>query len=106
MSYGQGLGVAFWMGLVHGGIYSVFVYLYIRFIDNSFLEMIREKQIEAMEQQGLSQERIDKALEFSSMFLSAEAMLIYVVVGSIVSTVFIALFVTIFTQKKNPEPAF
>lgn len=106
LAYGQGVGIAFWMGLISGVIFSIFSYLYIRFIDTGFMEMIRQKQIEGMQEQGLSDEQIDKALEISSLFMTAEAMFFFMLVGSIIATIIIALIVTIFTQKKNPQPAF
>lgn len=106
MTYGQGIGIAFWIGLVSGVISSVFNYLYIKFVDTGFMELIKERQIEQMQQQGLSDEQIDKAVEFSEMFMSPEALLIFMVFGSIIATIIIGLIVTIFTQKNNPEPAF
>ena len=106
MAYGQGIGIAFWLGLISGIISSVFTYLYIKFIDTGFIEMIKNKQIEAMQEQGLPDEQIDRALEFSAMFMSAEAIFIMGLFGSIIATIIIALIVTIFTQRKNPEPAF
>jgi hypothetical protein len=106
LAYGQGIGIAFWIGLVSGVISSIFTYLYIKFIDTGFLEMIKQRQIEGMQEQGLSEEQIDKALEISSLFMSAEAMFFFMLVGSIIATIIIALIVTIFTQKKNPQPAF
>jgi len=106
MSYGQGIGIALWIGLVSGVIASIFTYLYIKFIDTAFLDTVKNRQLEAMQQQGMSDEQIDQAMEFSAMFMSAEAMFIFMLFGSIVATIIIALIVTIFTQKKNPQPVF
>ncbi len=106
MSYGQGIGIAFWIGIVSGLIASIFNYFYIKFIDPSFLEIIKDKQLEAMQERGMSDEQIDQAMQFSSIFMNAEAMLFFMIFGSILATIIFALIVTIFTQKKNPEPAF
>ena len=106
MSYGQGMIIAVWIGLISGAISSVFTYLYIKFVDTGFLEIVRDRQIEALQKQGMSDEQIDQALDMASTFMTAEAMFIYMFVGSIAITLIIALIVTIFTQKKNPEPAF
>lgn len=106
MAYSQGIGIAFWLGLVSGAISSVFTYLYIKFVDTSFIEAIQDKQIEAMQQQGMQAEQIDKALEISSMFMTPEAFFVMGLMGAIIAAVIIGLIVTIFTQKKNPEPAF
>lgn len=106
MSYGQGIGIAFWVGLVSGIISSVFMYLYIKFVDASFLELIKESQITQMQERGMSPEQIDKALEISSTFMTPGMLFVLGFIGAIAMTVIVALFVTIVTQKKNPEPAF
>lgn len=106
MSYGQGIGVAFWMGVVSAVISSIFTYIYIKFIDTGFLQLVKDRQIEAMQQKGMSDEQIDQGMKMAAMFMTPEAMLIMILVGGIIATIIIALIVTIFTQKKNPEPAF
>lgn len=106
MSYGQGMGVAFWMALTSAVISSIFTYLYIKFVDTAFLDIVKERQIEAMQKQGMSNEQIDQAMEFSKVFMSAEAMFFYMLIGGIVITLIIGVIVSIFTQKRNPEPAF
>ena len=37
MSYGQGIGIGFWIGLVSAVISSIFTYIYAKFIDASFI---------------------------------------------------------------------
>lgn len=106
LSYGQGVGIAFWIGLVSGAISSIFTYLYIKFVDTTFMQLIEERQIQAMQEKGLSEEQIDQAMKFASMFNTPEAMFIMMLVGSIITAVIIGVIVTIFTQKKDPEPAF
>lgn len=106
MSYGQGIGIAFWIGLISAVLSSIFTYIYIKFIDTGFIDMIKEKQIEGMEAKGMSEAEIDQAMKIASMFMSPEAMLIFGLVFGIIGTIIIALIVTIFTQKKAPEQAY
>jgi hypothetical protein len=106
MSYGQGIGISFWTGLISGAISSVFMYIYIKFVDSGFLDMIKDKQLQQMEERGMSQDQIDQAMKFSGMFMTPEAMFIFGFIGAIVGTVIIGLIVTIFTQKKAPEQSF
>ena len=103
MSYGQGIGIAFWMALVSSVISSVFSYVYMKFVDTGFIEAIKDQQIEAMEKQGMSQEQIDQAMGFSAAFFTPESMLIMGLLTGIIMTVIIALIVTIFTKKDAPE---
>lgn len=106
MSYGQGLSIAFWMGLISSVISSIFTYLYVKFIDTGFIDLIKERQIQAMEEKGMSDEQIDQAMQIASMFMTPEAMLIFGLIAGIIGTLIIGLIVTIFTQKKNPEQTF
>ncbi len=106
LSYGQGIGVCAWIGIVSGVIASIFTYLYIKFVDTGFMETVKEKQLEAMQERGLTDEQIDQAMKFSSMFTTPEAIFIMGLIISVIATIIIGLIVTIFTQKKNPQPVF
>ena len=106
MSYGQGVGIAFWIGLVSGVISSIFTYLYIKFVDTGFIELVKEQQIETFQKQGMTDQQIDQAMKYAAAFTTPEAMFVMMLVGSIIVTVIIGVIVSIFTQKKNPEPAF
>jgi FtsH-binding integral membrane protein len=105
MSYGQGIGIAFWYGLVSGVIGSIFTYIYVKFVDTTFMDNIRDQQLEAFEKQGMSDAQIEQAMQFSSMFTKPEMMLVMGLIGGIILSVVVGLIVTIFTQKKSPEMA-
>jgi hypothetical protein len=106
MSYGQGIQIAMWMGMLSAVISSLFTYVYVKFIDASFVEMIREKQAAAMAEKGMTEEQIDQAMKIAAMFTTPEAMLGFGLVFGFLAVLVIALLVTIFTQKKAPETAF
>ena len=103
MTFGQGVGIGFWMGLVSSIISSLFTFIYAQFIDPSFISNIREKAIADMEAQGQSQEAIDRAMPFVEMFTSPTAILFMGLLMGIIMSVVIALIVSIFTQKPQPE---
>jgi len=105
MSYGQGMGISFWMGLLSAAVSSPFTYVYVKFIDQGFIQQVMDRTREGMEDKGtMSEEQIDQAMAITSKFMTPEMMLIFGVVFGILGTVIIGLIVTIFTQKKNPEP--
>ena len=103
MSYGQGMSITFWLALVSSVIYSIFFYVYIKFIDSSFVEAIKNKQIEEMQNRGMSDEQINQAMGFAGAFMTPEAMLIFGLVGGIIFIVVVGLLVSAITQKKNPQ---
>ena len=106
MTFGQGVGIAFWMGLLSSIISSIFTYFYLKVIDGSMIQQIMDKQIETLQEKGMSDEQIDQAMKISAPFMSAEAMLIFGIVFGIIFIVITGLIVSIFTQKRNPEPTF
>lgn len=103
MSYGQGVGIAFWFALISSLISSVFTYIYIKFVDANFLEMIVDREITKMEEKGMTADQIDQAMPYIKMFTSAEAIFGFGLFFGILIAVIIGLLVTIFTQKKNPD---
>ncbi len=106
MTFGQGVGIAFWMGLLSSVISSIFTYFYIKVIDGSMMQQMMDKQMEAMQEQGISDEQIEQAMKMSAPFMSAEAILIMGIIFGIIFMVIAGLIVSIFTQKKNPEIAY
>jgi hypothetical protein len=103
MTIGQGTGIGFWAGTVSSVISSIFTYVYIKFIDDSFLQTIKDKQIEAMEKQGLSDEQIEQSMKIAGAFTSPEAILGFGIVGGIIVAVIIALLISLFTKNTNPD---
>ncbi|HMQ00941.1 MAG TPA: DUF4199 domain-containing protein [Cyclobacteriaceae bacterium] len=101
MSYGQGVGIGLFLSLVGGVISSVFTFIYIKFIDDSMMQQIMDKARYDMEERGMSDEQIDQAMEFSAMFMSPMAMLIFGIVGAVFIGLILSLIVSIFTQKKD-----
>jgi hypothetical protein len=101
MSYGQGVGIAFWMALVSLAINFLVTYLYVTFVDKGVLDLLFEKQAEEMAKKGMADDQIDMALGWTrTLFWPMYA------VGGLFFGVLVGLIVSIFTQKKNTEPAF
>jgi hypothetical protein len=103
MDYSQGIGVAFWMGLISSLISSAFTYIYIKFVDTAFLDYIAGKQMEEFQKNGMSDEQIDQAVKMSKMFMTPEVIAGMGLVMGIIGTVLIALIVTLITQKRRPD---
>ena len=103
MSYGEGMGISFWIALITSVISSIFTFIYIKFIDAGFVEQIMDKQREAMEGRGLSEEQIDRAMKMTAKFMTPEMMLVFGIIGGLIMILIVGLIVTIFTQKKNPD---
>jgi lysylphosphatidylglycerol synthetase-like protein (DUF2156 family) len=99
MSYGQGVGIGFWVALVATVIGGLFTYVYAVIIDPSTMNAFYEAQQMQMEERNMPQEQIDMAQEWTRKLFWPMYAFFGVFFG-----VLVALIVTIFTQKKNPEP--
>ncbi len=103
MTIGQGIGVGFWTGLVSTLISAPFTYIYIKFIDSAFIENIKDKQIEKMQEQGMSDEQIDQGMKMAEMFMSAEVILVMGILGGLFMALIFAVIVSLFTKNTPPE---
>jgi len=101
LSYGQGVGIGFWISLVAVIVGGLFTYTYANIIDPATMETFYEKQYESMAEKGMAEEQIEIAVSWTKKLF----WYIYGFFG-ILFGVILALIVTIFTQKKNPEQTF
>lgn len=105
MSFGQGFGISVWIGIIASAISSVSTYVYAKFIDSSFIQQMKDQQIEQMQERGMSDQEIDQAMSIAGAFMSAEAILIMGLIMGVIIMCVLGLLVTIFTQKRNPDTA-
>jgi Protein of unknown function (DUF4199) len=104
MTYGQGMSIAAWIGVVSSVLYSFFFYVFIKFIDGSFIEKILTTSREKMLEKGVPDEQIDQAMGFTSAFMTPGVMTFFGLIGAFISAVVCGLIVSAFTQKSNPQP--
>jgi hypothetical protein len=98
MEFGQGVSIAAWAGLTFGFLDAAFRYVYIKFIDPSFIDKMREVQIEEMQRKGMSESEIDQAVGITSLFLNAEFVAFIVFFSALVGAVIIGLILSMFTR--------
>jgi len=101
MSYGQGVGIAFWIALISLVINFAVTYLYVSFIDTGAMDLFYEKQTEQLSANGMQDEQIEMALSWTRTLFWPMYLFMGLFFGVLVGVI-----VSIFTQKKNPEPAF
>lgn len=105
MSYGEGFKISLIMVVISSIVGSIFTYIYVKFIDSSMLETIRQTQEMQMEKRGMSEEQIQQAMVYAEKFSTPEMILIFGILGAIFFGIIIALIITIFTRKSPPEAA-
>ena len=103
MTYGQGIGVGFYTGLISSIMMAVFLFIFMQYIDTDFSQMLADQQRMTMEEQGMSDEQIDQAMKMVAKFTSPGWMFVFGIAGGTIGMVIVALIMTIFTQAKNPN---
>lgn len=104
MTIGQGIGIGFWFTLISSLISSVFTFIYVKFIDDSFIQQIMDKTRQGMEEGGnMTEEQIDQAMAMTAKFMSPVSMMIFGLIGGLFIGMIVAVIVSLITQKKSPE---
>lgn len=107
MEFGQGFSIGFWAVLISSIVSSVFSYIYMKFIDTTFTQTMLDKSRDNMAEGGnMSDAQIDQAMEITAKFMTPEAMVGMGIVMGLIFGCIIALIVTIFTKKSNPETSY
>jgi 4-hydroxybenzoate polyprenyltransferase len=101
MTYGQGVGIGFWMTLVSLLIGGLVTYVYANIIDPDTMQNFYEMQRIQMEEKNVPDEQIEIALEWTRKLFW-----VFYAIGGLVGGLIIALIVSIFTKKDNPAPPF
>jgi ABC-type antimicrobial peptide transport system permease subunit len=101
MSYGQGVGIGFWMALISLIVGGLFTFVYVSFIEPTAMDAFYDMQRTGMEEKGMPDEQIDTAISWTQKLFWP----IYIFFGLFFG-VLVAVIVSIFTQKKNPQPSF
>jgi hypothetical protein len=103
MTYGQTLGVGSFVGAVAGLMQGIFSALYMQFIDPGMRERLIAAQEAQFEAQGMSDEQIDQALRFASMFTSPTGALLSTAISLLILGFFMSLIAGIFIYKRKPD---
>lgn len=104
ISFGGGFSLSMIIAAITGVISSVFSYAYMLFIDSSIIELVKEKQIEEFERQGLTDSQIEQAVEMSEMFMTPGMIGVMAFIGMLLIGLVLGLIVSAIV--KNPRPIF
>lgn len=102
MSFGQGLGISMIIVTISSVLGSIFTYIYIKFVDDSMLGVIRDQAMVQMEERGMSDAQIQQAMDMQAKFTTPEMILVFGILAGIFFGFIIALIVTAITKKANP----
>lgn len=102
LSYGQGLGIGTLVTVIGSVISTVFTYVYIKFIDDSMIAIIKEQQYDKMIEQGMPEDQIDKAMEMSAAFMTPEIIVVMGILFTVFFGFILSLIISAITKNANP----
>jgi peptidoglycan/LPS O-acetylase OafA/YrhL len=103
LTYGQGLGIGFWVSLIGGVIAMVFSYVYMKFIDDSIMDQAMEKARFDMEEKGMSDAQIDQAMSITEKFMTPEMIFVMGIIGMLFFGFILSLIISAITKKTDPQ---
>ena len=103
MNFGSGVTIGTYVTAVASVLSSIFTYLYISFVSTDFIEKIRETQIMQLEEQGLEDDEMERAMVLADSFTTPEALLFLSIFFGILFGVILSLILTAFTKRTRPE---
>ncbi|MFN3488399.1 MAG: DUF4199 domain-containing protein [Emticicia sp.] len=103
IGFSEGLGLGTLMSAVCAIIASMFNYIYITFIDTTIIQQMRELQVEQLEQQGLSSEQIDQAMEIATRFATPGLTFLFSIIGYIFFGFVFSLIVSAIIKNSKPK---
>ena len=102
MSFGQGLGSNSILILMSTVISSVLIYVYVKFIDDYYLAMIKEERLNVLKAK-MPESQAEQLIENSGQFFNAEFIMIPLVISKFVIGFVLALIIVAILMKKRAE---
>jgi hypothetical protein len=103
MSYSQGLGLGTLIALISSLISTVFFYVYVKFVDTTYIEIIKDLQLAEMQQNGMGDAEIEQAMSIASGFMTPEVMSVFAIVIGVFFAFLLSLIISAITKNSNPE---
>lgn len=99
MRFGQGLSIGMIITAIGTVVSMIFSYVYIKFIDDSMITLIRDKAYSSMEEQGMPDEQIEQAMSMSEKFMTPEMIIVFGTIFFLFFGFIICLVLSAITQK-------
>lgn len=104
MKYSQGLGIGSMIGGISGLIGGIYSFIYLKFIDPTHMETVKNFQVQQFEEQGLSSDQIEQALKFTEMFSNPGTLMAFSIIFGVIFYFLFSLVVA--AVQKNEKPVF
>lgn len=102
MTYGRGFTVGFWASLIMAIITAVWTYVFFTLVAPDLMGIITDAARENMLKQGQSEEQVDQAMQYTTMFMNPAIFTAFAVIGTLFTGIIISLITAAIVQRKPP----
>lgn len=102
ISVGNSFKISILIAAIAGFISSIFSYLYMTFVDQEILQIVKEMQYNELEKQGLTDSQIETAMEMSEVFMTPSMVSIFAFIGMLILGAIVGLIVALLVKKPRP----
>ncbi len=103
MTFGQGFMVGLWVTIITAVISLIWTYVNFAFIEKDALDTIMESSRDQMINQGMSQEQVDQAMQYSGWMMNPTMMAVFAGVGGVFGGLILSLIIAAIMQRKPKE---
>ena len=103
ITFGKAFNQSFMVGLIGGVIGTAFYFLYISFIDPTFLDFQMEQQMEKMVERGMNDELIEQSMKQVAFFMKPAMQCVFGLLFVLIASALLGLLVAAVLKKPNPE---
>lgn len=107
MTFKQGFKFLFVINLFYSFFFTVYNYVYMRYIDSSMVELVRDQAAEKIsENPDLSQAQIDQAIEIQNKFISVPGMTVSTLLTTLLIGTLLALLLAAILKNAKADNSF
>jgi Protein of unknown function (DUF4199) len=100
ISLGQCVRLGAYMGLIAGIITAIYMFVHIKFLQPDFMNIAIDAAVNSAEAKGQDPDQVRKGMEMMSWIFSPASMTMIAFLGSIISSLLIALIAGLFMKKE------
>ena len=101
MSYGQALGSGTLLASIAAVVKSIFMYVYVGYINTGFFAAAIRMQQAAMAKRGITGAQAERAMSLMAPVMTPVGLLVISLITGVIGGFIVALIVSIFTQKSD-----
>jgi hypothetical protein len=101
LPYGKAFTSCFLIGLIASVISIIYFFIYMKFINTGMINEMLEQARQEMMTKNLSEEQMDKAMEYTAKFMQPAWMMVFGLLMYVIVSVILSAIIAIFLKKED-----